>query len=122
SLNLPDDWDHAVQKSTIAFFQPETGVGAINVSAMTPAKGIVDPAEIALEFTPKSIRPGLQATELESTFPGGYVEYEFKGAAWRVWAFRGRNRVLVVSYNCQIASKGVEDEVVNEIVQSLVVG
>jgi hypothetical protein len=121
SLTLPDDRDYAVQKSTIAFFQPEIGVGAINVSAMVPTKGIVDPAVIAFEFTPKAIRSGLQAIDSEASLPGAYVEYEFNGDAWRLWAVCGQTRVVVVSYNCQVSSKGAEDKVVNEIVQSLVV-
>jgi len=121
SLKLPDDWDHAVQKSTIAFFQPETGVGAVNVSAMIPGKGNVDPAAIVVEFAPKSIRSGLQPLDLEFPIAGAYIEYEFRGDAWRVWAFRGRTRVLIVSYNCQVSCKGAEDDAVNGLIQSLVV-
>jgi len=121
SLKLPDDWDHAVQKSTIAFFQPETGVGALNISAMIPAKGNIDPATMVVEFAPKSIRPGLQPIDLESPIPGAYVEYEFRGDAWRVWAYRRRMRVLIISYNCQVSSKGADDDAVNRIIQSLVV-
>src|SRR5215475_9547883 len=93
SLSLPDDWDHAVQKSTIAFFQPETGVGAINVSAMVSPNGL-DPADITLEFTPTSIRARLRPTVLDTTAPGAYVGYEFKGDAWRVWTFCGRTHVV----------------------------
>jgi hypothetical protein len=122
SLTQPDDWDRALQKSTIAFFQPKTGVGAVNVSAMVPTKAGVDPAELALEFTPESIRAGVRAMALESPVPGAYVEYEFKGDAWRVWAFRGQTRLLLVSYNCELSRKGSEDGVVDAIVQSLTVG
>jgi hypothetical protein len=122
SLTLPDNWDYSIQNSTIAFFQPANGVGAINVSVMIPAKCTVDLAEVALEFAPKSIRPELQVTDLESAAPGAYVEYEFKSNVWRVWTFCGKTRVLVVSYNCQSSSKGIEDSIVNEIIRSVVVG
>lgn len=122
SLALPDDWDHADRKATTAFFQPDTGVGAMNISAMVPAKGVVDPAHIVLEFTPTTIRSAVQVTHLESAVPGAYAEYQFNGDAWRVWVLGGRTRVVVVSYNCQVRSKGIEDHTVDQIIQSLVVG
>src|SRR5262249_36830979 len=121
SLKLPDHWEHSVRNTTVAFFQPETGVGAVTVSAWIPPKGTVDPAEIVKEFAPEAIRPALEPIDLESPVPGSYVAYEFGESAWRVWAFCGRTWVLVVSYNCQVSSKGAEDAIVNEMVQSMAV-
>ena len=121
TLSLPDDWDYAVKNASIAFFQPETGFGAINVSALAPTKGARDPAKIALQFTPGTLRAGLQVTNFECSVPAANVEYEIDGNAWRLWTFCGRTRVVVVTYNCRVHSKGKEDRTVDQIVQSLIV-
>lgn len=120
-LTLPDDWHHADLGTTTAFFQPETGVGAMNASAMSLANGTADAARIVLDFTPITMRSDVQVEDLESTVPAAYAEYLYHGDSWRVWAFCGRTRVVVVSYNCPVTSKGFEDKIVDDILLSLVV-
>jgi hypothetical protein len=118
SLAIPDGWEWADQPSNIAFFNPVDGIGAINVSSMKPARGVVNPASIVLEFAPRSIRSELNVIDLES-LPGAYVEYQFEKNAWRVWVFCGPTRVFVLSYSCHASARGIEDRIVDEIVGSL---
>jgi hypothetical protein len=121
-LALPDDWEFAVKRASVAFFQPSEGVGALNVSAMTPQQGaIIDPVAVALDFVPKKLRTEVKLSGIasDSSPESVYTEYETADDAWRLWILCGPTRVVVVSYNCQRQSKGIEDPVVDAIVASI---
>jgi hypothetical protein len=121
---LPDDWEFAVRRSSVAFFHPSEGVGAMNVSAMIPQNGVaVDPAVVALDFVPKGVRTevNLASKVADSQSKWAHAQYETDTDAWRLWVLCGLTQIVIVSYNCQRNSKGIEDPVVDQIVASIVV-
>jgi hypothetical protein len=120
-LVLPEDWEYAVRRSSVAFFDPSNGVGAMNVSAMIPQKGVpVDPTLVVLDFAPMKVRAeiGITSFMTDTRANAVYTEYEINGDAWRLWVFCGPTRVVVVSYNCKRDSKGIV--AVDQIVASIV--
>lgn len=121
SLILPNDWGYEFKKSTVAFFQNRTGVGALNISSMIPPTNEIDPTQVATDFVPKEIRSQTVVTNLKADIPNAVASYVIGDTSWRVWVLCGKTRVIVVSYNCQRDYMGIEDENVDKIIQSLVV-
>jgi hypothetical protein len=118
-LTLPGHWDYSELKSTVAFFQVEGGVGAMNISVLHRNESVLDPSSVILEFAPKPIRSNLEVTSLQGNVPGAYAAYRFKEKAWRLWVIFAPSRILVASYNCDLKYKGAEDPVVDTIIQSV---
>ena len=123
-LGLPDQWEHEVCSASDVFYLPD-GVGALNVSSMSPPKGETPNAEAILV----RIRAQIGAREWISAFRAdrgtrkskierAYAEYAEGEVAWRVWVFAAKDLVVVLSYNCGLASQGDEDEVVDQIISS----
>jgi hypothetical protein len=119
SLELPDDWVVEEALQGMDFFQPETGLGGVNIRLMTP--GPMNAAEIVRMAAAESTAAELHPQPLPAPLSGAYVEYESSGETCRVWALCGGKHVLVISYRCDAAAKGVEDAIVERIVRSAVI-
>lgn len=122
-LTIPDDWEYSVESHSVAFYHPN-GVGALNVSAVRPPKGVVPkPESVILNLVSKSaLEDGyVNVIALPSPHPTtriAHAEYNEEGNAWRFWVLANDNLAVVFSYNCKLVSQGIEDAVIDEIIAS----
>ena len=122
-LTIPDGWEVEELSHTHAFFHPDTGVGAVNISVMSPKPEMPMPLAKAIigEFIPRnatiegSASLSAQSNELNRAF----AKYSKSSKAWRLWVICGQTRIVVVTYNCDQSREGIEDEQVDALVASI---
>jgi hypothetical protein len=125
SAILPDGWTHAREKSSVSFFNSESGSGAINISCYYPPFGVIpDPVRMIQDLHCAMSAPsdGVAILDLPSKMPGRKCllsEFIAKGVAWRIWVIANDSRAVIITYNCKIDSQGVEDEAVDQFVEGL---
>ena len=120
-LRLPEGWEAATRASSTALFASDDGRGAVNVSVLrTKNEAAVDVRDILTSLAPG---PGPLEVSGPRTLPGGEtvwgLDYEDGTRAWRAWCVRRGRTVALLTYNCGLEHKGVEDAPVMEIVNSV---
>ena len=117
SLLAPDDWmtQHDEECATLA--DPE-GIGALQLSAAFKDTKVddADLRDLASEHLDAGAIPA--ATTL-GDFVGFEIAYCTDESAWRTWYLRNDQQALFVTYNCTIDNRGLHDQAVDEILQSL---
>lgn len=116
-LDLPDEWDAEQDEETIVIGD-EDGVGALEITTLRKeaGEGAMDLAELAAELVPgsQSGRP-VQLAGCR----GLYFQYQEEGDAVREWMLDGGALLLLISYSCARENAGLDDAVVDEILETL---
>jgi len=117
-IDLPDEWEAEQDEETIVIGD-EDGVGALEITTLERSDEDVEPAdvhELAQALVPSDIA-GVPVRINE--FSGLYFEYEDEGDAVREWLLRDGALLLLVSYSCDLDNRGFDDDVVDEILETL---
>jgi hypothetical protein len=116
SLDLPEEWGAEQDEETIVIGD-EDGVGVIEITVLEHGEGgDADLATLARQLFPQYSAPAhVQLGE----FAGLYFQYSDEGDAVREWLLRKSGQILLVSYSCDVENAGLDDEIVDEILDTL---
>ena len=122
SMDVPIGWEASEEDAIVSIYDPEGGVGALNVSL---ARRMTDARDGELHMLAKSFaaqRNWPPPAFLNATLPAGpAVEFSHRDGAtyWQVWHISGPGHVAVVTYNCEVADAERESAIRKEIVESI---
>jgi len=114
-LDLPEEWQAEQDEETIVIGD-EDGVGVLEITALASEAAELDLRELARQLLPAG---SVGAAARLGDFDGLYFQYEDEGDAVREWLVRCEQHVLLVSYSCEIDDAGMDDAVVDEILETL---
>jgi hypothetical protein len=117
-IDLPDEWDAEQDDETIVIGD-EDGVGVLEITTLEKREqdvGISDLRVLAQELVPAELT-GSAARIGE--FSGLYFEYIEDDDAVREWLLRDGNLLLLISYSCAVENQGIDDAMVDEILETL---
>ena len=117
SIELPEHWSREEQDACVAFYEPASGVGALQLSSATKQAGEVTDADLI----DKAERNGDQVTS--ETSYGDFLGWEYSvvesESYWRKWCLRAGKTLLFATYNCALEDRGQEDSVIDAAMNSL---
>ena len=116
-LDLPEEWQAEQDDETIVITD-EDGVGVLEITSLEPedSNRAVDLQALAKQLVPENLAGS--AARL-GDFEGLYFQYQEEGDAVREWVLQCDNRVLLVSYSCDIDNAGMDDSFVDEVLDTL---
>jgi hypothetical protein len=116
-LDLPEEWQAEQDDETIVITD-EDGVGVLEITSLEQddADQRVDLIALAKQLVPDELAGS--AARL-GDFEGLYFHYQEEGDAVREWVLQCDNRVLLVSYSCDIENAGMDDAFVDEVLDTL---
>ena len=116
-LDLPEEWQAEQDDETIVITD-EDGVGVLEITSLEPDD---DGRRVDLQALAKQLVPeGLAGSAARlGDFDGLYFQYQEEGDAVREWLLQCDNRVLLVSYSCDIDNAGMDDAFVDEVLDTL---
>ena len=115
-LDLPEEWEAEQDEETIVIGDPD-GIGTLEITRLeSHADTIVDLAALAKQWLP----PQVQGREVRiGDFDGLYFRYDDEDDAVREWLLHAGELNLLVSYACARDDAGLDDEVIDEILDTL---
>jgi len=115
-LDLPEEWSAEQDDETIVIAD-EDGIGEIEITRLEhPAAKTVSLHDIAAQWVPEDVH-GIDVRV--GDFDGIYFEYMDEGDAVREWLLRANDLILIVSYACDEGDARMDDEVVDDILDTL---
>lgn len=116
-LDLPEEWQAEQDDETIVITD-EDGVGVIEITSLEHDEEHQHPDlnALALQLIPADV-PG--STARLGDFEGLYFQYQDEGDAVREWLLQCDQRVLLISYSCDIENAGMDDAFVDEVLDTL---
>lgn len=115
-LDLPEEWEAEQDEETIVISDPD-GIGALEITLLeSHADNNVGLRALAVEWLPADVH-GKEVSV--GDFSGLYFQYEDEGDAVREWLLQADSLNLIVSYACDIEDAGMDDEVIDEILETL---
>lgn len=116
SMDLPEEWDAEQDEETIVLGD-EDGVGMLEITALERSNdAATDLQSLAAELFPKKLK---SVPAQVGDFDGLYVHYVDEGDAVREWLVRKDEQILLVSYSCDADNAGLDDEIVDQILETL---
>jgi hypothetical protein len=116
SMDLPEEWDAEQDEETIVIGD-EDGVGMLEITALERGNDTATDLEaLAAELFPKKVKT---APAQVGDFTGLYVKYVDEDDAVREWLVRKDEQILLVSYSCDADNAGLDDEIVDQILETL---
>jgi hypothetical protein len=121
TVTIPGSYEYSRAKSTVAIFRAHDGVGAINLSTFVTTVSAPSSASSLLAEALHGREPARKPTSAKAAdgTDVAHSEYESGDFWWRVWMLARGRRVVYVTYNCRLGSKGQEDEAVDAILASI---
>jgi hypothetical protein len=116
-LDLPEEWQAEQDDETIVITD-EDGVGVLEITSLEADDDgqHVDLKSLAEQLVPEGLAGS--AARL-GDFEGLYFQYQEEGDAVREWVLQCDDRVLIVSYSCDIDDAGMDDSFVDEVLDTL---
>lgn len=115
-LDLPEEWS-AEQDDETVIIADEDGVGALEITMLEyEDNSPMEVNELAKQLMPDDV-PG-QPAKL-GDFTGLCFQYQDEGDAVREWIVQCDKRTLLVSYSCAVDDAGMDDSVIDEILETL---
>lgn len=116
SMDLPEEWDAEQDEETIVIGD-EDGVGMLEITALERGDETeADLQALAAELFPKKVK---SVPAQVGDFSGLYVHYVDEGDAVREWVISKDGQILLVSYSCDKENAGLDDEIVDQILETL---
>ena len=115
-LDLPEEWTAEQDEETIVITDQDD-IGAIEITRLENQGGATaNLQEIAEQWLPEDVH-GMDVSI--GDFKGLYFEYMDEGDAVREWLLRAGDLILIVTYACDEDDAGMDDETVDEILETL---
>ncbi len=116
-LKIPNDWKSEESDGLVALYDPENGVGALQLSSYNI--GAASPTDVSKELE-SYLEDKYENIVVKAIDGHAYSSVEDEdGIYWRYWLFLKDVIAIFVSYNCDKSDKGVEDSLVEKIIHSI---
>ena len=123
SLRFPGNWEIEEDEDCMTFYDPQDGVGALQVSAYS-APLPEDPKAVLLEYLSDKRIPikkrKIAVQQVESKIISSYDFTNEKGFE-KIWFISQGLYVLFVTYLCGTENIGKETDLIEEIVDSITI-
>lgn len=117
NAEIPSDWELEENGNLMSLYNPENGVGALQLSFYNV--GDASSIDVTKELE-KYIEDKHENFIIKTINRHAYGDTEDEdGVYWRYWLFLEKSIVIFVSYNCDESDKGVEDHLVDRILGSI---
>ena len=121
SVEYPVDWVVEESEDLVTFYRPETGIGALQISAFrTP--GQQDVRQVLSEYLSDQHVPVNDATiivQQDGPKMVGSFNYVEADSYWHAWVISQGSHLLFITYNCEAGDKEQELDTVLNIVSSV---
>lgn len=125
NLSLPDKWKFNLDDECLHLFNPEEGVGSIELSAYSfPDYQDVNPQKELYDYVlDKGFKIEYDSIIIEKDDVRITAKYSFKekGRFWLVWIIVQNSKILFVTYNCDSNDIFMARDEVEKIVKSIII-
>ncbi len=116
-LDLPDSWETEMVDDSDAFYDPQSN-GTLLFSTVQEVQAITD--EYLAELAEEHIEAGAEFYDVEfGPFSGVTCCYEVDNEYGCEWYLKSGNVMLFITYNCPLDEEGIEDDVIEIILETL---
>lgn len=120
TLEIPDDWEASYEDDVVSIVDPDD-IGSLEISSLNKSEGEISDDELKA-FASELIDAGnipelVEIAELE----GLYFSFEEDELCWREWYLSKGSLLIIVSYNVELENAGLDDVVVDQILDTLTV-
>lgn len=116
-LNLPDAWQIEELEDAVSFFDPDSN-GTLMISTLVEDEPISD--EFLEEMLEVHHNADAELYDVEyGPFAGVTCCYANDEEYWCEWYLVTDNLMLYVTYNCPLEEEGMEDDLIESILESL---
>ena len=120
SIEFPEEWSAEDEDGIVTLADPDD-IGALDITAVIKEQGELSEEDVA-SLAQENFPSDDEISEVMiGEAVGRYVDYVDDEGAWREWVLAERNVMLYVTYNCDVEDKGIDDAVVDQILQTLVI-
>jgi len=128
SLDLPQDWIAEAGEQNTAFYDEQNGLGAIQISAYSFPENthpIPDPRTELIEYLQTQNATGWNSEDIKAHTTGNVKIASCKfgdqneNRFWRVQINISNNKLILITYNCDINDKATEINLIETILDSL---
>ncbi|PWV48341.1 hypothetical protein [Chitinophaga sp. S165] len=116
-FDYPDDWTGRYDDGLILFLNKEATIGALQFTVFYPPEKKEVSLKDWLEEQLVDYYTGFTVMENKHYAHSRYIISD--GRCWRHWAIRKDDMVLYGTYNCDESSQGIEDKIVDAIIDSI---
>ncbi len=116
TLSLPPEWQ-ADQDEEVILVGDEDGVGVLEFSTLHKVDGQVDEGELEAFMAEQGVQPGEPVKP--GVFRGFHRRFSEDGDAVREWWLAGGSLLLFITYSCDQEHAGLDDAVVDQILDTL---
>lgn len=116
-LDLPVEWQAEQEDETI-IISDEDGVGELAITTLEKQGGVVSDQELlalAEELVDEYGSP--DAVNL-AELTGFYFSYNEEGLSLRDWYLKFDNKIILITYSCELENSAMDDAAVNEILST----
>ncbi|WP_299986136.1 hypothetical protein [uncultured Ruegeria sp.] len=118
ALVLPKNCSLLDEDGDVVGFVTDDGFGVLQLSSYIK-DDVVSDSDL-IEFSEEM---GLQPHNLKATVQGDFTGFSIEATNndtwWRSWCLRCNSTMIFATYNCEIDDRGVEDQLVEELLSSL---
>jgi hypothetical protein len=114
-LDLPEEWEAEQDEETIVI-SDQDGIGALEITRLEVDASSVELQALAAQWLPQGVKG---AEVRKGDFDGLYFAYDDEDDAVREWLLCAGEIYLLVSYACDPENAGMDDEVIDEILDTL---
>ena len=122
-MSYPEQWIAEDGEECVTFFEPETGAGALQISAyQTPTYQNCE--DVLIEYlSDNAISLVERNLILQQDNSKCMASYNYQHGPWfkRVWFIGHGKHILLITYNCKIENQGMEDQTIKQIVSSVAI-
>lgn len=119
-VEIPDEWIAEHEEDVVTISDCDD-VGDIDITAVKKEQDDINDDDLlafAKAQIEKTTTPQLFETDAAKGF---YFEYEDDGTAWREWYLAAGSLLIYITYNTDIENAGMDDVVVDQIIDTLLV-
>lgn len=113
---IPNEWKSETNDGVVSLYEPDNGVGALQLSFYLDNASFIDPSEELESYL------GNKHEKIIVKIIDGRAYFDIEdeyGVYWQYWLFLQDRTVIFASYNCDKSDKGIEDHIVKEIIGSI---
>ncbi len=115
---IPDSWTAESDGNMISVFEAANGVGALQFTSFkVPNRGRIDLSKELLSLLDD------EYNDADINEKANYAFFETvdkDSVYWKYWLLNGEESIFFISYNCQATDKGIENDVINSIINSII--
>lgn len=115
----PETWVMETEDDSVLFYDPDDGIGTLEVSCFCKEDGPVTQEELR-DLAADTLASGARPMDTQMGDKKGLLLfYNEEGVAWKEWYLAAGNCAFFATYDCPEELEGAEDDELVEIIASL---